>query len=118
MYFSISGTSLKWLISLWVAAAVVLLVSIGGTVAQPNSQPEPGETADQQKNILILHSYGPSFQPWATWSREIGRELNRQSPWPPDIQEHSVVTARGATTLRSRNLPNISGRSTPDDRPI
>jgi signal transduction histidine kinase len=76
---------------MWVTAAVVLLVSIGGTVAQPGS----GETADQPKKILFLHSYGPNFQPWATWSREIHRELNRQSPWLPDIQEYSVVTARG-----------------------
>ena len=27
--------------------------------------------------------------------QEIRNELNRQSPWPLDIQEHSLVTARG-----------------------
>ena len=75
----------------YIAAAVILLVSIGGTAAQPKS----GETAAQPKKILFLHSFGPKFQPWATWSREIGRELNRQSPWPLDIQEQSLVTARG-----------------------
>ena len=53
------------------------------------------ETAAQLKTVLFLHSFGPNFQPWATWSREIGRELNRQSPWPLDIQEQSLVTARG-----------------------
>ena len=81
---------LKRLVYMWVAAAVVLVVSIGGTAAQPKS----GETAAQPKKILFLHSYGPNFQPWATWSREISNELNRQSPWPLDIQEHSLVTAR------------------------
>jgi hypothetical protein len=80
----VSRTSwLKRLVYMWVAAAVALVVSIGGTAAQPKS----GETAAQPKKILFLHSFGPNFQPWATWSREIGRELNRQSPWPLDIQE-------------------------------
>ena len=68
-----------------------LMISLGGTAAQPKS----GKTADQPKKILFLHSYGPNFLPWSTWSREIGRELNRQSPWLPDIQEYSIVTARG-----------------------
>ena len=31
---------------------------------------------------------------WGAWSREIRNELNRQSPWPLDIQEYSLVTAR------------------------
>ncbi len=75
---------------MWVVAAVVLVVSIGATAAQPKS----GDAAAQPKKILFLHSFGPNFQPWATWSREIGHELNRQSPWPLDIQEQSLVTAR------------------------
>ena len=83
--------SMKRLVNAWVAATVVLLVSIGGTAAQPKS----GETAAQPKTILFLHSFGPNFQPFATWSREIIRELNRQAPWPLDIQEQSLVTARG-----------------------
>jgi signal transduction histidine kinase len=88
----VSRTSwLKRLVYMWVATAVALVVSIGGTAAQPKS----GETAAQPKKILFLHSFGPNFQPWATWRGEIGRELNRQSPWPLDIQEQSLVTARG-----------------------
>jgi signal transduction histidine kinase len=81
---------LKRLVYMWVAAALVLIVSIGETAAQPKS----GETAAQPKKILVLHSFGPNFQPWATWSREIGRELIRQSRWPLDIQEQALVTAR------------------------
>jgi len=73
---------MKRLVYMWFVAAVIVVVSIGETNAQP-------------KNILFLHSFGPNFQPWTTWSREIGRELNRQSPWPLDIQEQSLITARG-----------------------
>ena len=81
---------LKRLVHMWVAAAVVLVVSIGETAAQPKS----GETAAQPKKILFLHSYGQNFRAGAAWSREIRNELNRQSPWPLDIQEQSLVTAR------------------------
>jgi signal transduction histidine kinase/ABC-type uncharacterized transport system substrate-binding protein len=80
---------MKRLVYIWVVAAAFLAVSINGTAAQSRS----GETAVQPKKILILYSFGPRFQPWATWSQEIDRELNRQSPWPLDIQEQSLVTA-------------------------
>ena len=43
---------------------------------------------------MVLYSYGQNFQAWTTWSREIRHQLNRQSPWPLDIQEYSLVTAR------------------------
>jgi signal transduction histidine kinase len=78
---------LKRLVYMWAAAAVVLLVSIGETAAYPKFGAEP-------KNILFLHSFGQNFQQGAAWSREISDELNRQSPWPLDIQEQSLVTAR------------------------
>jgi signal transduction histidine kinase len=81
---------MKGLVNLWIAAAVILVVSIGGTAAQPKS----GEAAAQAKKILFLHSFGPNFEQGAAWSREIQNELNRQSPWPLDIQEHSLATAR------------------------
>jgi signal transduction histidine kinase len=81
---------LKRLVFIWVAAAVVLVVSFGETAAQPKS----GETAAQPKQILFLHPYGQNFQTWITWKKEIRNELSRLSPWPLDIQEHSLVTAR------------------------
>ena len=62
---------MKRLVYMWVAAAVILVVPIGESTAQPKS----GETAAQPKQILFLHSFGPNFQPWATWSREIRNEL-------------------------------------------
>ena len=86
----IGHIEMKRLLHMW-GAAVVLVVSIGGAAAQLKS----GEAAARPKAILFLHSLGPNFQPFATWSREIARELNRQSPWPLDIQEQSLVTARG-----------------------
>ena len=67
-----------------------LVLSIGKVAADAKS----GETAAQPKKILFLHSFGPNFQPWAAWSREIRKELIRQSLWPLDIQEQSLVTAR------------------------
>jgi signal transduction histidine kinase len=75
---------------MWVATVVVLMVSFGETAAQPKS----GEPAAQPKQILFLHPYGQNFQTWITWKKEIRNELSRQSPWPLDIQEHSLVTAR------------------------
>ena len=69
----------------WSAAAVILMVSIGGTAAQPKS--------GQPKKILLLHTFGPNFEQGAAWSREIQRELNLQSPWPLNILEQSLVTA-------------------------
>ena len=82
---------MKRLVYVWVAAAVVLLVSIGGTAAQLES----GEAAGQPKKILFLLSFDPNFEPWTTWGREIRNELNRQSPWPLVIQEQSLVTDQG-----------------------
>src|SRR3954466_3492580 len=82
-------TSLKRRVCVWVAAVVVLVVSMGGTTAQTLS----GHIAGQPKKILLLHTFGPNFEQGAAWSREIQRELNKQSPWPLNIQEHSLVTA-------------------------
>ena len=77
----------KRVVKLWITA-VILLISIGETAAQL----KPAEIATKQKQILLFYSYNQSFQPWVTWSREIRRELDRQSPWPLDIREHSLFT--------------------------
>jgi len=70
----------KRLVYVWVAAAFVLVVSIGEAAAQP-------------KQVVVLHSYGQNFQ--GRWSRAIHNELNRQSPWPLEVQEFPLVSARG-----------------------
>ena len=79
----------KRLIKTWVAVAIVLVVSIAGIAAQSKST----GNAVQPKKILLLHTFGPNFEQGSAWSREIQRELNKQSPWPLNIQEQSLVTA-------------------------
>jgi signal transduction histidine kinase len=81
---------MKRLVNMWIAAVVILLISIGETAAQPGS----GEAAAQPKKIMVLYSYGQNFETWSTWGREIRNQLKRQSPWPLDIQDHTLVTAR------------------------
>ena len=82
-------SSRKRLVHMWIAAAVALVASTGGTSAQPKS----GETVAQPKKIILLHTFGPNFEQGAEWSREIQKQLNLQSPWPLNIQEESLVTA-------------------------
>jgi signal transduction histidine kinase len=50
----------------------------------------------EHKRILILHSVGREFRPWNEYARHMRAELDRQSPWPLDVQEHSLVAARSA----------------------
>ncbi len=50
----------------------------------------------EPKRVMILHSFGEDFRPWAEYARTIGTELIRQSPWPLDIQNHSLVSARSS----------------------
>jgi signal transduction histidine kinase len=97
-------SGLKRLVYMWVAA-VVLLVSIGETAARPKSD----ETVAHPKKILFLHSFGQNFQPGATWSKEIRNELIRQSPWPLDIQEQSLVTARNDDDLAEAKFVEYLG---------
>ena len=111
-----SGTSrMKRLVNIWIAAAVILLISIGETAAQPKS----GEPAAQPKRIMVLYSYGQNFQPWGTWGREIRNQLNRQSPWPLDIQEYSLVTARnGDAAAEAKFVEYLKRALRSTDRPI
>ena len=43
---------------------------------------------------MLLHSFGRDFKPWSEYGKAIRAELDRQSPWPVDIIEFSLVTAR------------------------
>jgi hypothetical protein len=43
---------------------------------------------------MILHSYGQSFKPWSEYAKALRQELESRSPWPLDIQDFSVITAR------------------------
>ena len=79
---------MKRLIYLSVAAAVVFVVSIGETAARP-------KFAGPAKKIVVLHSYDRNFEPGFSWGNEIRKELSRQSRSLLEIQEFSLVTARG-----------------------
>jgi signal transduction histidine kinase len=52
--------------------------------------------AVEHKRVMILHSIGREFRPWNEYAQYMRAELDRQSPWPLDVQEHSLVTARTA----------------------
>src|SRR4249919_990219 len=54
----------------------------------------PAGFAAESKRIILLHSFGRDFKPWSDYATAIRVELDRQSPWPLDITEHSLVTAR------------------------
>ena len=43
---------------------------------------------------MILHSVGREFRPWNVYAKDIRAELDRQTRWPIDVQEHSLVAAR------------------------
>jgi hypothetical protein len=63
-----------------------------------------GALAAESKQVMLLHSFGRDFKPWSEYARTIRMELNQQSPWPLDITEHSLVTARSPTkTQRFRS---------------
>ena len=48
----------------------------------------------EAKRVLMLHSFGRDFKPWREYATTIRTELDRQSKWPLDIQDQSLVTAR------------------------
>src|SRR3954468_4996649 len=50
--------------------------------------------AAEPKRVMLLHSFGANFKPWSEYAKEIRSELERQSPWPLDITEHSLIAAR------------------------
>ncbi len=50
--------------------------------------------AAESKRVMLLHSFGSDFKPWSEYAKSIRTELKQQSPWPLDITEHSLVTAR------------------------
>lgn len=52
--------------------------------------------ASEPKQVLLLHSFGPDVKPWSDYARAIRAELVRQSPWPLDLREHSLVSARSS----------------------
>jgi hypothetical protein len=54
----------------------------------------PAGFAVESKRVMLLHSFGRDFKPWSEYAKAIRAELDRQSQWPLEIIEHSLVTAR------------------------
>src|SRR4029453_7903579 len=50
--------------------------------------------AAEGNRVSLLLSFGKDFKPGSEYAKTIRMELNQQSPWPLDITEHSLVTAR------------------------
>ena len=50
--------------------------------------------AAEPKRVMLLHSFGREFKPWNVYANSIRSELDLQSPWPLDVIEHSLITAR------------------------
>jgi signal transduction histidine kinase len=63
------------------AAFLTLAATLGADAAEP-------------KRVMLLYSFGRDFKPWSDYATTIRTELTRQSPWPIDITEHSLVAAR------------------------
>ena len=66
-----------------VGAIILLLATLGAAAAE-------------SKRVLMLHSFGRDFKPWSEYARTIRAELDRQSPWPLEITEHSLMSARSS----------------------
>jgi signal transduction histidine kinase len=52
--------------------------------------------AAEPKRVMVLHSFGRDFKPWSEYAKAIRMELDRQSPWPMEIIDHSLLTAASA----------------------
>ena len=70
----------KWLVTICACACLVFSENLHATT--------------EHKGVLILHSAGREFRPWNEYAKQIRAELNRQSPWPLDVREHVLETAR------------------------
>ena len=70
---------------IWATAGLLVVISALGC---------PAGLAAEPKRVMLLHSFGQDFKPWSEYAKAMRAELDRQSPWPLDIIEHSLVTAR------------------------
>src|SRR4051812_20640917 len=74
--------------------------------------------AAEHKRIMILHSFGREFKPWNEYAKAIRPELEQQSPWTLDVEEHSLVAARSTDPDPDgpfvEYLRSLYGRSPPD----
>ena len=72
------------------ARLCVGLLVLAAILPGPASSTPRGEP----KRVLMLHSFGRDFRPWSEYALRIKAELKRQSQWPLELQEHTLLTAR------------------------
>ena len=82
----------------WTVAAALLCLGLSlcavGLPGAAGAAEQNAAARGEPKRVLILHSFGREFRPWSEYARSIKAELERQSPWPLDVQEHTLLTAR------------------------
>ena len=87
----IASVKLRPVVAAWLSFGLLLLAAcIPSSSAGAVERSPRGEL----KRVLVLHSFGREFRPWSEYAREIKAELERQSSWPLDVQEHTLLTAR------------------------
>jgi signal transduction histidine kinase len=70
-----------------------IAIRLGVTVAICFLTLADGAAADP-KRLIFLHSYGQNSKPWSDYAKALRQELDGRSPWPLDVQDFSLVTAR------------------------
>ncbi|MEH2545050.1 signal transduction histidine kinase [Bradyrhizobium sp. AZCC 2262] len=76
--------------SVLAAPLCACLLVLAAILPGPASSTPRGEP----KRVLMLHSFGRDFRPWSAYALRIKAELARQSQWPLELQEHTLLTAR------------------------
>src|SRR3954447_23578193 len=69
-----------WLPTCVAAALLILLIAQGSALAEP-------------RRVLLLHSFGPYFEPWSTVAGRFREDLTRRLP-AVDLYEASLEMAR------------------------
>ena len=57
-------------------------------------------SAAEPRRVMLLDSFSRDFTPWNKYAGAIRAELSRLAPWPLDITDHALVTARFADDKR------------------
>src|SRR3954465_10491993 len=60
----------------------------------PARAAEASGARSEPRRVLMLQSFSREFRPWSEYARSIKAELERQSPMPLDIQEHTLLAGR------------------------
>jgi signal transduction histidine kinase len=73
--------------------------------------------AAEPKRLIFLHSYGQNFKPWGDYAKALRQELDGRSPWPLDIRDFSLVTARGIDENAETKFTEYLGALFSDNNP-